>query len=81
MPWNWTGTNEIVLAVFTIYDHPLDHPDGFLVRRWVVTNGEPLPREWRKAATLEEARTLLPPGLHCLGRNPDDDPKIVESWI
>jgi hypothetical protein len=31
--------------------------------------------------TLEEARKDIPQGLYCLGRDPNDDPVIVESWI
>jgi hypothetical protein len=33
------------------------------------------------AATLDDIRALLPPGLHCIGRDPSDDAVIEEVWI
>lgn len=72
-----------VLNMFTIYRRPKDYPDKFVVRRWVIAGGEPKPDDLPLAvvASLEEARRVLPPGLHCLGRGDNDDPCIVESWV
>lgn len=71
-----------ILPIFTIYDHPKDYPDHFVARRHDVSAGKHVPGPLvAMAATLEEARAWLPPGLHCLGRDRDDDPVIVESWI
>ena len=70
------------LSLWTIYDHPTDMPDGFVVRRWQITKGGAVPDpEARLAMTLEEARTLIPPGLYRLERVAEDDPKIVETWL
>lgn len=73
------------LSLWTIYDHPTDVPEpfGFVVRRWLVaTDVETAPdSEVKFAMTLEEARALVPPGLYRLDRDPNDDPKIVETWI
>jgi hypothetical protein len=77
----WTITNMHELVTFAIYDHPRDHPNSFVVRRWAVRGGQSVPGEMRLAGTLAEARGLLPPGLHNLGRYPSDDPCIVEVWI
>lgn len=76
--------NRVVLDGFTIYDHPLDFPNEFVVRRWMVLDGELKPaveKACRTAATLEEARKLVPPGYICSPRMPDDDARIVESWV
>lgn len=32
-------------------------------------------------ATLEKVHAQLPPGLHRLERDPNDDPVIVEIWL
>jgi hypothetical protein len=66
------------LSLYTIYDEPF----GFVVRRWEITKQGAIPdTEARFAMTLEEARALIPPGMYCLERVPEDDPKIVETWI
>jgi hypothetical protein len=70
------------LLLYTIYDHPTDYPNHFAVRRECINAGVVTkdPHVYL-APTLEEARRLLPPGLHQLPRNPNDDPKIVECWL
>lgn len=74
-----------LLSLWTIYDHPTDVPEpfGFAVREWHVTtdNGAVADSRVQFALTLEKARELIPPGLYCLPRDPDDDPKIVETWL
>jgi len=74
----------MVLTGWTIYDHPSDRPDCFIARRWIVMRSynDPVPtRDVLTATTLDELRRLLPPGLTCLPRYLNDDPKIVEVWI
>lgn len=77
----WTATDRRNLVMFTIYDHPRDHPNSWVVRRWVVRRLACRPDEMRLAGSLEEARDLLPPGVTRLPRGPDDDPRIVETWL
>lgn len=70
------------LQLYTIYDHPADHPDGFVVRRFEVEDGKSTAKEsLGTAPTLEEARGLVPPGLFNLGREAGDSPSIAETWI
>ena len=70
-------------ALHTIYGRPLDYPDEFVCRRWdertgdVLDVGEPFAR----GRTLDEVRRALPAGLVNIGRQPGDDPAIVESWV
>jgi hypothetical protein len=71
---------------FTIYDHPDDYKDYFVVRRWELYATVPgpqliIPGEHRFAKTLEEARALVPPGMVCIARAKSDDKFIVETWI
>lgn len=71
---------KIFPPIWTIYDHPLDYPEHYIVRIWF---GEcPHPTAAR-CDTLDLARELVQTagGVVCLGRLPDDDPKVVESWI
>lgn len=70
------------LTLWVIYDHPVDHPESFVVRPQEVVAGQVVPGvAHRLAETLEDARASLPDGLFCLGRMPDDDPVIVEVWV
>ncbi len=74
--------NETALEMFVIYFNPKDFPNLFVVRRWTVDGGRPLPTpdHWI-ANSLDDARGLVPYGLVPLARDPSDDPVIVESWI
>lgn len=71
------------LLLFTVYAKPSDFPDSFVVRRFAVRAGlvERDPEIFGRSPTLEGARALIPPGLYRLGRQDNDDPVIVESWI
>ncbi len=67
--------------MWTIYDHPGDYPDKFVVRKFIVGTSLIATQEVIVGATLDEVRDLIPPGLVCLTRSPDDDPVIVETWF
>lgn len=71
------------LVIWTIYDHPADYPQGFVVRPWRVGKGGTVPQgeDGAGVATLEAARSLIPQGLLRMDRDPNDDPCIVESWL
>jgi hypothetical protein len=70
------------LQMWTIYWNPKDHPGKFVVRRWDVTAGSMKPsHSYALAPTLDLARAHLPDGLYCLGRQPEDEEQIVETWI
>lgn len=66
--------------IWTVYDHPEDFPDKFVVR---VAYG--LIKEPQSSAhdSLQDARESIwsRGGSFCLGRDPSDAPCIVESWI
>lgn len=67
---------------WTVYDHPADFPDKFVVRGWRVENGLAVALEDVVIVdTLDEARAAIPEGLRAIPRLKDDDPVIVESWI
>lgn len=70
-----------MLEQFTIYDRPKDFPSGFVVRRWEIDRSQIIPRNAEFFHTLADARKSIPPGLMCLHRAPNDDPRVVEVWI
>jgi hypothetical protein len=70
--------------MYTIYDHPLDFPHSFVVRRWTIDGGhEPKPDELPFAVgpSLDAVRDVLPVGLICLPRQEGDEPQVVETWL
>lgn len=71
------------LIIYTIFDHPQDYPDHFVVRRSRVKSGLPeLDTDFIKLSdTLELARKHIPLGLYRMDRSPSDYPSIVESYI
>ena len=66
------------LVLYCIYDRPLDHPNHFVVRRW---HGLTPDKSCELCDSLREARNVVPRGLTCLSRLPQDDPTIVEVWL
>lgn len=71
------------ISVWTIYFKPKDHPEGYCAREHRVTKSDNRPvGELIKDATIEQLRERFSSqGLVCVGRDPADDPVIVESWI
>lgn len=74
-----------VMETWTIYRYPRDYPEHYVLRRWVIlsSGGEPIPDAAPAAlgTDLLTVRGRVPPGLVCLGREPGDDPVIVETWV
>lgn len=66
-----------MLELWTVYDSPVDLPGRFVARKWL---NQPT-NELLQDKTLEGLRGRLPQGLTRLERSPQDDPKIVETWI
>lgn len=76
--------NGALLPIWAIYDHPSDFPEHVVVRKqYALRTGDVLPASIGCLYDyLEEARAdLMPLGLYCLIRHPDDDPAIVETWF
>lgn len=90
------GIPADVLVMFTIYDHPLDYPGDWVVRRCFcvpraaevmagIRNSDELSPVFdvvpRLASSLDEARSFVPPGLYRQPRFDGDDGFIVETWF
>jgi hypothetical protein len=76
--------DDRAMTCYTIYDHPSDYPDHFVVRAWAILPGlsEPQPtQEHYLAESLDEARSKIPPDRVCFQREDGDDPNIVETWL
>lgn len=66
--------------MWTIYDHPKDWPDHFVVRRWYGLIRE---EAVILCDTLVEAREYITEqgGSVPLQRDERDDPVIIETWL
>jgi hypothetical protein len=77
------GADE--LYAWTVYDHPTDRPDEYVARLWRILPAPAAPTNRMLGCDdLEGLRAMIltdNPGLICLGRFEEDDPKIVEMWI
>ena len=77
------------MSLYVIYQNVKDYPGKFPVKRLNLTSATAEPDQVRARESqlvgvvdsLEEARKLVPAGLHNLGRRDQDDPVIVETWI
>jgi hypothetical protein len=66
------------LPLWTIYARPRDFPQGFVARLFLDGGAT---TKTLTAPSLAAIRGLLPRGLTCLARSPQDDPVIVETWL
>lgn len=66
--------------IWTIHDSPADFPNRIVVR---VAYGECVCPDVFLVRSIEDARehVIADGACVCLGRQPDDPPHIVESWI
>lgn len=72
------------LYIYTVYDHPTDIPNFFVVKRWLITNIGPVqdPDFILQDIDLEVLRDfLVRRGLTLLPRERADDPVIIENYI
>ena len=72
------------LSMWTIFDRPLDYPDGHIARCFLTGGGYTEPMATADAITgeLETIReSMLLCGLYCLTRDPNDHPSVVETWL
>jgi hypothetical protein len=72
------------MSIWTVYDNPADYPGKYVARRFDIDAGGPKPSSSIIIAqSLEMLRDILQFEMHltCLARSPEDDPKIVESWL
>jgi hypothetical protein len=70
------------VELWSVYDHPADHPDGYAVRKILVEADGLLPAEWQLFRSLQEARAALARrGLIRVPRAEEDDPALVETWL
>jgi hypothetical protein len=77
-----TMRTENNLEIWTIYDHPLDYPNGFVARKFLLDQPTD---EAVYAPTLDEAQKVIkqlsPIQLTRIERLPQDHPNIVEAWL
>lgn len=62
------------LPMITVYKHP----EQYVARVWDANRPTHL---IALADTLDELREAIPQGMYNLGRQPQDDPCIMEVWI
>lgn len=70
------------LVMYTIYEHPRDYPEWYVLRRcWTLPGEIVMDSECRLGLCPASLRNYIPKGLvRCLA-GPDDDPVIVEVWL
>lgn len=71
------------LSILTIYRHPKDHPDKYVIREFVLdVDGQLMARKRCDLAdTLEGARKFIPNGRCCFAEPNTPELPAVESWI
>jgi hypothetical protein len=72
-----------LVEMYVIYCRPKDHPNLYVLRKWHLGSGGMVKPddEYALGETLDEIRSLIPNHCVCIGRQPEDDRVIVESWV
>lgn len=73
-----------MLVIWTIYDHPLDYPDHYVARKWLIGRKYDEPEatdEILLDTDLEALRKKLPPWLYCMPKQEGDDSIVIECWL
>lgn len=69
-------------SIWSIYDHPRDHPSSYVIRESVaggtrvVTSPAAI-----YATTVAEAHAKLPPGSTLLPKDPGNPANLIEVWV
>ncbi len=68
---------------FIIYDSAEDYPGRHVCRRFSLAYNPPVPDagEPMQIGTLKVCRAAVPVGLTCIGRDLEDTPAVVETWV
>lgn len=70
------------LPMWVIYDHPTDHPEGYVARAWYSLPAATPMRLAVSHPELEPLRQMMREAAFTrLERQPGDDPVIVELWL
>lgn len=79
------SVDDIAGVLCVVYDHPRELPNSYVVRQhYLMRDGsrKMAAMPWMIGADLGLMRRQLEAhGLVCLGRQPEDDPVIVEVWV
>jgi hypothetical protein len=79
-----SAADEELLSIWVVYDHPLDWPDYYVARRHVALPASiagPTDEMILDKNLDRIRRDMQQRGLVKLDRFPEDDPKIMETWI
>jgi hypothetical protein len=72
---------------YTIYENPKDMPGHYVVRGWDVEDGDLIMADEAITIPISEEglstlrKSLQENGLFCIGRSPEDDLVILETWL
>lgn len=66
-------------TVWVVYDRPLDFPESYVAREFVLDRPTTITMTCPDLETLRAA--LNRAGLICLTIQPKNDPKILEVWL
>ncbi len=73
-----TAGAEDKLCVWSVYCRPLDFPEGYVVRMFILDRPTDVSL---RCGSLELARKVIPAGLYCQPRQAGDDRALVEVWF
>lgn len=69
-------------VMWCVYDKPKDYPGFYVARPHIASRAGAHAIGFAiSAVQLDDVRAAIPQGLTRIGRAPEDDPVIIETWI
>jgi hypothetical protein len=82
MPVNRAPPPDAFMTQWTIYRHPKDHPNEYVLRAAYIMKDHTVKIDdvaWAHP-DVEVLRKIVPPGLVRIPRFANDDPVVLEVW-
>lgn len=73
-----------MFRTYTLFDHPDDYPECYVLRTHAVLSGwpDPIPEGVQLFADVADAREwCVKRGLARMERHPTDPPGVIEVWL
>lgn len=72
------------LYIYTLFDHPADYPNEYVIRRFLIEAGKSTPEKelFFRSENLKACRVkMIEMGLYRMQADIQDDPVILETYI
>ena len=67
--------------MWAVYRNPNDYPEKWVLREWIIADGQLRPGEAWLGSSIEELRGWINPHARVIERASEDAACIIEAWV